>query len=73
MGQQTYSRHPLSTSDVSYHDFKNAVITLHRQGTAGAAEGDYTAIRSGMQLLNEWGNLFPGYASQLADDPDFLN
>jgi hypothetical protein len=63
----------LTTGDVSYATFKKAVIALHHQGSLGAPEGDYQSLALGMRLVNEWGNLFPSFATQLADDPEFLS
>jgi hypothetical protein len=61
-----------SPSDVSYTAFKQAMLVLHEQGKDGAKEGDFQVLTRGIQMLNDMASLFPGYARQLADDPEFL-
>jgi hypothetical protein len=59
--------------DIPYSTFKQAAYALHEQGKEGAKEGDFQVLTRGMQLLSELGVLFPSYAAQLADDPEFLS
>jgi hypothetical protein len=58
--------------DLSYSTFKLALMTMYEEGKIDAEEGDFGAITRGIKLLNDMAILFPFYARQLADDPEFL-
>jgi hypothetical protein len=61
------------TPDMSYTAFKRALMTIHQEGKTGTEEGDFTVLSRGIALLNDMATIFPDYARQLADDPEFLS
>jgi hypothetical protein len=69
---KTNSTTKQTKANLSYSTFKLALMTMYEEGKTDAQEGDFQTISRGIQLLNEMAILFPSYARQLADDPEFL-